>query len=149
MTSKMRKAAGIKSKSECVKVIVRVRPLSHKERANGNEAVAKIDSENATVSVHDPNNSKASPKQFTFDRTYGPNCKQNDIYNQIAAPVVEDVLKGFNGTIFAYGQTGAGKTFTMEGVMEDPNLRGIIPNTFRHIFDKIQMSKQITSTDKF
>ena len=106
MTSKMRKAAGIKSKNECVKVIVRVRPLSHKERANGNEAVAKIDSENATVSVHDPNNSKASPKQFTFDRTYGPNCKQNDIYNQIAAPVVEDVLKGFNGTIFAYGQTG-------------------------------------------
>ena len=43
MTSKMRKAAGIKSKSECVKVIVRVRPLSHKEKANGNEEVAKID----------------------------------------------------------------------------------------------------------
>ena len=106
MTSKMRKAAGIKSKSECVKVIVRVRPLSHKEKANGNEEVAKIDSKNATVSVHNPDNSKANPKQFTFDGTYGPNSNQNDIYNQIVAPVVEDVLKGFNGTIFAYGQTG-------------------------------------------
>jgi hypothetical protein len=106
----MRKAAGIKSKSECVKVIVRIRPLSHKERANGNQEVGKVDSENATISVHDPNNNKANPKQFTFDRTYGPNCKQTDIYNQIAAPVVEDVLKGFNGTIFAYGQTG-GTTF--------------------------------------
>ena len=38
------------------------------------------------------------------------------------------------GTIFAYGQTGTGKTFTMEGVRSEPNLRGIIPNSFAHIF---------------
>jgi len=48
--------------------------------------------------------------------------------------LVESVIKGYNGTIFAYGQTGCGKTHTMLGVPEDPNLRGIIPNCFAHIF---------------
>lgn len=46
-------------------------------------------------------------------------------------------LQGYNGTIFAYGQTGAGKSFTMEGEREPPELRGIIPNSFKHIFDEI------------
>eukprot|EP00939_MAST-03C_sp_MAST-3C-sp1_P002201 g2201.t1 len=142
MTSKMRKRAGLKEKSECVKVIVRVRPLSKKERANGNRQVAIIDEDSAAISVGNPTNMKGTPKQFTFDRTYGPNCRQEDIYNQIAAPVVKAVLQGFNGTVFAYGQTGAGKTFTMEGVPEDPDLRGIIPRTFRDIFDKIAVAKK-------
>ena len=48
--------------------------------------------------------------------------------------MVESVIKGYNGTIFAYGQTGCGKTHTMLGVPDDPNLRGIIPNCFAHIF---------------
>jgi kinesin family protein 3/17 len=52
-------------------------------------------------------------------------------------PIVESVLEGFNGTIFAYGQTGTGKTFTMSGIPTDPNLRGVIPNSFQHIFDRI------------
>lgn len=48
--------------------------------------------------------------------------------------MVESVIKGYNGTIFAYGQTGCGKTHTMLGVPTDPNLRGIIPNCFAQIF---------------
>ena len=149
MTSKMRKRAGLKEKSECVKVIVRVRPLSKKERANGNRQVAIIDEDSAAISVGNPTNMKGTPKQFTFDRTYGPNCRQEDIYNQIAAPVVKAVLQGFNGTVFAYGQTGAGKTFTMEGVPEDPDLRGIIPRTFRDIFDKIAVAKKSEKKELF
>ena len=46
------------------------------------------------------------------------------------------VLEGYNGTVFAYGQTGTGKTFTMEGVRSNPELKGIIPNSFAHIFRK-------------
>lgn len=49
----------------------------------------------------------------------------------------DSVLRGFNGTIFAYGQTGAGKSHTMEGLADKPELRGIIPNSFKHIFDHI------------
>jgi hypothetical protein len=41
------------------------------------------------------------------------------------------------GTVFAYGQTGTGKTFTMSGIPTDPTLRGVIPNSFQHIFDRI------------
>jgi kinesin family protein 3/17 len=51
------------------------------------------------------------------------------------------VLEGFNGTIFAYGQTGTGKTFTMEGIRSQPELRGIIPSSFAHIFDAISHTK--------
>ena len=48
--------------------------------------------------------------------------------------MVESVIEGYNGTIFAYGQTGCGKTHTMMGVPTDPSLKGIIPNCFEHIF---------------
>jgi len=48
---------------------------------------------------------------------------------------VNSVLMGFNGTIFAYGQTGTGKTFTMEGIKDDAENMGVIPRTFTHIFD--------------
>jgi hypothetical protein len=55
------------------------------------------------------------PKQFTFDSTYEPASRQEDIYKETAYPIIESVLEGYNGTIFAYGQTGTGKTHTMEG----------------------------------
>lgn len=50
---------------------------------------------------------------FTFDKVFGPKTHQVDIYNEVAVPVVRSVMGGFNGTIFAYGQTGGGKTWTM------------------------------------
>ena len=52
------------------------------------------------------------------------------MYDETAFPLVESVIKGYNGTIFAYGQTGCGKTHTMLGVPSDQQLRGIIPNCF-------------------
>ena len=60
-----------------------------------------------------------------------------EVYNQAARPIIQNVLEGYNGTIFAYGQTGTGKTFTMEGTPQAPELRGIIPNSFAHIFGHI------------
>ncbi|KAL4714795.1 hypothetical protein ACJJTC_002654 [Scirpophaga incertulas] len=66
---------------------------------------------------------------------------QMDIYVQTASPIVEEVLKGYNGTIFAYGQTGTGKTYTMAGSNSAPELRGIIPNSFAHIFSHIAKAK--------
>jgi kinesin family protein 3/17 len=56
------------------------------------------------------------------------------VYDESAFPLVESVIKGYNGTIFAYGQTGCGKTHTMLGVPNDMQLRGIIPNCFAQIF---------------
>jgi kinesin family member 3B len=67
--------------------------------------------------------------------------EQKYIYDICAANVVESVLNGYNGTIFAYGQTGSGKTHTMEGRPDPPFLRGIIPNSFQHIFDYVSASQ--------
>ena len=55
------------------------------------------------------------PKTFTFDAIYDWDSTQVDIFEETFQVLVDSVLKGFNGTIFAYGQTGTGKTFTMEG----------------------------------
>jgi len=63
--------------------------------------------------------------------------EQKHVYDTVAASVVDSVLNGYNGTIFAYGQTGSGKTHTMEGRPDPPHLRGIIPNSFVHIFDYV------------
>jgi kinesin family protein 3/17 len=52
------------------------------------------------------------------------------IYDETAFPLVESVMQGYNGTIFAYGQTGCGKTYTMLGDMGDVQSMGIIPNAF-------------------
>ena len=67
--------------------------------------------------------------------------KQLDLYEETFRSLVESVLEGFNGTIFAYGQTGTGKTFTMEGIPTNKEQRGVIPNSFNHIFDHIAQSK--------
>jgi len=64
--------------------------------------------------------------------------KQRDLYEETFYNLVESVLSGFNGTIFAYGQTGTGKTFTISGVPKDHDLKGIMPRTFETIFKSIE-----------
>ena len=59
------------------------------------------------------------------------------MYEHAALPIVTDVLAGFNGTMFAYGQTSSGKTHTMEGVLHDPKMQGIIPRIVDDIFNHI------------
>jgi kinesin family protein 11 len=54
-----------------------------------------------------------------FDKVFGPKSQQRSIYDQAIAPIVNEVLDGFNCTVFAYGQTGTGKTYTMEGGMRN------------------------------
>lgn len=121
-----------------VRVVVRCRPLNSKETSEGFKAIVKIDEVRGQVQVTNPDAPRGEPpKSFTFDTVFAPGCKQTDVYNQTARPIVEAVMEGYNGTIFAYGQTGTGKTFTMEGVRAQPELRGIIPNSFAHIFGTI------------
>eukprot|EP01135_Chromosphaera_perkinsii_P002471 Nk52_evm77s223 gene=Nk52_evmTU77s223 len=119
-----------------VKVVIRCRPLMEKEVQDGYETIVKMDSTLGQVTVTNPNPKPGiEPKRsFTFDAVFDPQSKQVDVYNSVARPIVDSCIEGYNGTIFAYGQTGTGKTFTMEGVRDVPELRGIIPNSFAHIF---------------
>src|SRR5690606_30963773 len=79
--------------------------------------------------------SQLATRTFTFDAVFGMGSQQEEVYEKTAREIVESVLQGYNGTIMAYGQTGSGKTYTMEG---SATTRGIIPNSFDHIFSKIQ-----------
>ncbi|KAJ3586381.1 hypothetical protein NHX12_012779 [Muraenolepis orangiensis] len=130
-----------KSKSpESVKVVVRCRPMNEKERASKFDRVVTVDVKLGQIIVRNPRVASA-PKVFTFDSVYDSNSKQIDLYDETFRPLVDSVLLGFNGTIFAYGQTGTGKTYTMEGVRNDPERRGVIPNSFEHIFTHISRSQ--------
>ncbi|XP_062419058.1 kinesin-like protein KIF3B [Pungitius pungitius] len=133
-----------KSKSsESVKVVVRCRPMNEKELAANFQSVVGVDVKLGQIVVRNPREALAGehPKVFTFDSVYDWNSKQIDLYDETFRPLVDSVLLGFNGTIFAYGQTGTGKTYTMEGVRNDIEKRGVIPNSFEHIFTHISRSQ--------
>ncbi len=84
--------------------------------------------------------------KFTFDRVFTCNCTQEEVFHYSAEPILESkhkltrlgVLEGFNGTIFAYGQTSSGKTHTMTGVVNHPELEGITPRVAKYIFNHIE-----------
>jgi hypothetical protein len=131
---------------ETVKVVVRIRPLFGEEIRNGNLVVATCYPDRGQISVKNPKaNDSEPPKDFFFDAVYDDTCSANvqkHIYDTCAAGVVDSVLNGYNGTIFAYGQTGAGKTHTMEGRPDPKEMRGIIPNSFQHIFEATASNTQ-------
>ena len=127
---KGKKAAG---KSECVKVAIRVRPMNNHEKEQNSTICVDVDTQNNTVSV-----SKNDTKTFQFDYVYPMETTQRQIYDEVAFPIVDSIFQGYNGTIFAYGQTGCGKTLTMMGIVDNPDLKGIIPNAFSHIFGFIK-----------
>lgn len=127
-----------KEEIENVRVVVRVRPLNDKEIANHCQNVIDVDTFSSIISIRNPNTTRDEPvKTFTFDAVFDSESTQVDIYNETARPIIDKVLQGYNGTIFAYGQTGTGKTYTMAGAATSPQLRGIIPNSFAHIFGHI------------
>ncbi|GAB1609860.1 kinesin-like protein KIF3B [Argonauta hians] len=128
--------------AEAVKVVVRCRPINDKELADGHERVVDMYPNRGVIEIRNP---KSVPgdvhRTFTFDSVYDWNSKQRDLYEETFRPLVQSVLEGFNGTIFAYGQTGTGKTFTMQGDKNDPDMCGVIPNSFEHIFQHISRSE--------
>ncbi|KAH7731283.1 hypothetical protein AAVH_00180 [Aphelenchoides avenae] len=112
----------------CIQVFCRVRPLNEIEKNNGSQFICKFkDKDQITV----------GGKAFAFDHVFDPSYKQEDVYKNAAYHIVQDVLSGYNGTVFAYGQTSSGKTHTMEGVIGDPEKQGIIPRIINDIFTHI------------
>ncbi|XP_053623272.1 kinesin-like protein KIF3A [Plodia interpunctella] len=127
---------------ENVRVVVRVRPMDQREKLDNSYNCVSVDSVNNTIAVTRNNvNPPEPPRIYAYDAVFDSNTSQMDIYVQTASPIVEEVLQGYNGTIFAYGQTGTGKTYTMAGSNSAPELRGIIPNSFAHIFSHIAKAK--------
>ncbi|XP_068575815.1 kinesin heavy chain-like [Cebidichthys violaceus] len=115
--------------AECgVRVMCRFRPLNEAEINRGDKYIPKFKEDDTVV---------ITSKPYVFDRVLPPNTSQEQVYDQCAKQIVKDVLGGYNGTIFAYGQTSSGKTHTMEGKLHDHQLMGIIPRISHDIFDHI------------
>uniref|UniRef100_A0A8D1E912 Kinesin-like protein n=1 Tax=Sus scrofa TaxID=9823 RepID=A0A8D1E912_PIG len=115
--------------AECnIKVMCRFRPLNESEVNRGDKYIAKFQGED-TVMI--------ASKPYAFDRVFQSSTSQEQVYNDCAKKIVKDVLEGYNGTIFAYGQTSSGKTHTMEGKLHDPEGMGIIPRIVQDIFNYI------------
>ncbi|XP_021345803.1 kinesin-like protein KIF17 isoform X2 [Mizuhopecten yessoensis] len=127
---------------ECVKVIVRCRPMNGREKELKCNCVLAMDGKRGQCTIRNPGDSKAPPKVFTFDGAYFTDSITESIYADIAYPLVEGVTEGYNGTIFAYGQTGCGKSFTMQGIPNPATQRGIIPRAFDHIFETVSVAEE-------
>ncbi|XP_073018606.1 kinesin-like protein KIN-5C [Primulina eburnea] len=136
-----------KEKSVNVQVLLRCRPFSEDELRNNAPQVVTCNEFLREVSVSQNIAGKHLDRVFTFDKVFGPNAQQSDLYQQAVVPIVNEVLEGFNCTIFAYGQTGTGKTYTMEGECkrsksgpngELPPEAGVIPRAVKQIFDTLE-----------
>uniref|UniRef100_A0A8C4HRJ3 Kinesin-like protein n=1 Tax=Dicentrarchus labrax TaxID=13489 RepID=A0A8C4HRJ3_DICLA len=129
----------------CLYCVFDCRPFNTMERKSSH-GVIDCDPNRKEVMVKTGGmNDKASRKTYTFDMVFGPAAKQIDVYRSVVCPILDEVIMGYNCTVFAYGQTGTGKTFTMEGerspdeqfTWEEDPLAGIIPRTLHQIFEKL------------
>ncbi|XP_065172752.1 kinesin-like protein KIF6, partial [Atheta coriaria] len=82
-------------------------------------------------------NFKRKRRVFKFDKVFEPHSSQDDIFNIIAKPIIHDVFSGINATIFAYGATGSGKTYTLTGSQTKYEERGLIPRTIEYLFQLV------------
>ncbi|CAK4613324.1 hypothetical protein LEN26_015783 [Aphanomyces euteiches] len=117
-----------------VQVAVRVRPMNEKEKALQRAGVVSAQPKTHQITV--------KKKTYTFDRVFGQYATQKDVFKGVVQSAVDEALSGFNCTVFAYGQTGTGKTHTIQGSLtpNDEN-SGIIPRAVNYIFEKLQATK--------
>ncbi|XP_054018723.1 centromere-associated protein E [Dryobates pubescens] len=111
-----------------VTVCVRVRPLIAREKALEDKLSLHWKSENNTISEVN------GTKVFSYDRVFHSSDSTQQLYEGVAVPIIQSAVQGYNGTIFAYGQTASGKTYTMMG---NEDSTGIIPKAIQHIFKVI------------
>nr|XP_055198520.1 centromere-associated protein E isoform X6 [Nyctereutes procyonoides] len=112
-----------------VAVCVRVRPLNDREEALGGDTQVYWKTDNNAIYQVD------GSKSFNFDRVFHSNETTKHVYEEIAVPIIDSAIQGYNGTIFAYGQTASGKTYTMMGSQD---YLGVIPRAIHDIFQKIK-----------
>ncbi|CAD6187594.1 unnamed protein product [Caenorhabditis auriculariae] len=123
-------------------VVVRIRPLNAEEKARKNfQCVFPLDRKR--VLLVDPekfeNNilrqNRQHEKKFEFDATFGPNSTQEDVHQSTTGPIIDSVIQGYNATVFAYGATGSGKTYTMIGTKDRPGLMTLMTKTLYEKLD--------------
>ncbi|XP_043596587.1 centromere-associated protein E-like [Bombus pyrosoma] len=118
--------------SDSIKVAIKVRPLIKREK-DDNLGIQWTIQGNSIVST-DQEVKKRGDGGFYFDHIFDMNASNLDVFDTVIKPIVNAAVNGFNGTVFAYGQTSSGKTYTMMGTAEE---LGIVPLAVQHMFDAI------------
>lgn len=127
-----------------IKVICRVRPMNSKETQMGEQCCVEfLDKKSMKLKVKGEGTAKDQFFNFNFDRVFNCETNQVEIFEETAESIVDSVMKGFNGTILAYGQTSSGKSFTMQGVIEDQRLKGIMPRMMDQVFSIVENNSMI------
>ncbi|KAF6263298.1 P-loop containing nucleoside triphosphate hydrolase protein [Scenedesmus sp. NREL 46B-D3] len=128
-----------------IKVAVRLRPLSDKERGRGDNAVWATDGSGGVglTSAHAPGlvNTK-----YAYDLVFDTNTSNEQVFEHVGRPAVGPVAQGVSGTVFAYGVTSSGKTHTMMGTPADP---GVVPRAIAALFDMINQAPDRAFTVTF
>uniref|UniRef100_A0A804MD38 Kinesin motor domain-containing protein n=1 Tax=Zea mays TaxID=4577 RepID=A0A804MD38_MAIZE len=120
------------------------RPLSDEARRVSTPLVVTCNDQRREVSVAQNIANKEIDRTVAFDKVLGPKSQQQDVFNHAVVPLVSEVLDGYNCTIFAYGQTGTGKTYIMEGGggkalnADLPTDASVIPSAVKRIFDILE-----------
>ncbi|XP_044206831.1 kinesin-like protein KIF1B isoform X9 [Thunnus albacares] len=130
-----------------VKVAVRVRPFNSRETSKESKCIIQM--QGNTTTILNPKAPKEPAKTFSFDYSYWSHttpedpsfASQNLVYNDIGKEMLQHAFEGYNVCIFAYGQTGAGKSYTMMGKQEEGQ-EGIIPMLCEDLFEKINDNKE-------
>uniref|UniRef100_A0A1I8IKU5 Kinesin-like protein n=1 Tax=Macrostomum lignano TaxID=282301 RepID=A0A1I8IKU5_9PLAT len=123
-------------------VCVRIRPISEEEILNGSNVIAHTVDDRVVVLLdpsEDPDDilraNRSRERQFVFDRAFDCNSTQEEVYESTTKFLIDTVTNGYNATVFAYGATGAGKTYTMLGTDREP---GIMYRTLEDLFNQMQ-----------
>ncbi|KAF9687474.1 hypothetical protein SADUNF_Sadunf02G0097300 [Salix dunnii] len=120
---------------EKICVAVRVRPaVTVSEDTTVNGTYWKV--EENRISLHKSHGTPISGISYAFDHVFDESCTNSRVYELLTKDLIHAAVDGFNGTVFAYGQTSSGKTFTMNGAQND---RGIIDRAVKDVFNKIHM----------
>ncbi|TFJ85980.1 hypothetical protein NSK_002800 [Nannochloropsis salina CCMP1776] len=135
MSSAAPSAAG---NEEGICVAIRARPMSSREKIQGQRALWRCLPAHDSITLTGPDGNPLPDRSpglsfFTYDKVFSENSSTSDVYHAIGRPIVSSVLQGFNGTIFAYGQTSSGKTYTMVGD-ETGGEEGVLHLAARDIF---------------
>ena len=143
-SSRRRRASLIPSKEGRVKVAVRCRPPFEDELEENGDffPIVNCPKDEQTPRIELFLGGK-SRRNFYYDHVFGPDAEQLDVYDKVAGPIVHGALNGLNGAVFAYGQTGTGKTYTM-GILDEleETSLGIIPRSLRHVFGHIDANSE-------
>ena len=120
--------------TENIKVFIRERPFcAHEKTAQTSEQPLSGLPPNKVVTGKEDGTVSHRKSVFKFNAFFGEESTQEQIYTSAAQPIVESCLRGYSGTIFAYGSTGSGKTYTMLGSREEHSNRGILPRCMEQV----------------